>query len=310
MKTKPELSYLQRETKNYWHLKDGKRPKYWEASDKRDGVFCHIERDTCVACSREGNRFPGLEKIEAQAAQVFRMFPYVTHLQGELDQPDWDFQKISSVVKSGKVSKEEKDKLQLYVFNVGGFTFDHTGPMLQSGTATGEVLKGSSDLINHCHIKYELDALRPIDFFTLNDMEVEETMLDAVERGFEGLVLRWPSSHGSPTEKQQRLLYKVKTFAEMDVYVEGFEEGKGHLVGHLGSLQCRGVLDDGTVVKVSVAGFDKIGHPWARWELWQDRLNLIGKCLEVRYDYTTNPNKETGEVSLRFPRFVKFKEDR
>jgi hypothetical protein len=293
---KVDLKYLDRKTANYFQLKTKPTTGKWWASGKRDGVFGHIER-SFELCSREANWFSGFGMIEDECRQLFEDHPWLTHIQGELWHPEWDFSRISSVVKSGTVPQSDKDQIEFHVFQVGDLDIGTNAEFIESNFGS-EIYKRSD--VN------KIRRLRPVKFYIIDDDEVEVELESAITAGMEGLVLRWA---GIGTPRQLKTYHKVKTFEEMDMTISGSEEGTGHITGMLGKLICVGEDDKGIIVADPGTGFKKQGHRWARKELWEIRDELPGKVIEVRYDSITPMNK-AGSRSLRFPRFRRFKEDR
>ena len=97
---------------------------------------------------------------------------------------------------------------------------------------------------------------------------------------------------------------KWKPTITVDLEVIGIEPGTGKHKGKMGALVCSGV-DDGKAIKVNVgSGFtDK-----EREEIWESRESVIGQTAEVLADVITQ--NQDGSYSLRFPRFVRFRDDK
>jgi DNA ligase-1 len=82
------------------------------------------------------------------------------------------------------------------------------------------------------------------------------------------------------------------------------EEGTGRNVGRLGALVCSGV-DDGKTITVNVGSGFTDGD---RDSLWGNRSLVIGRTVEILCDVITQ--NQDGTYSLRFPRFVRFRDDK
>ena len=82
------------------------------------------------------------------------------------------------------------------------------------------------------------------------------------------------------------------------------EEGTGRNIGRLGALVCAGT-DDGKDITVNVgSGFSDSD----RDILYSDRNLVIGRTVEILCDVITQ--NQDGTYSLRFPRFVRFRDDK
>lgn len=125
---------------------------------------------------------------------------------------------------------------------------------------------------------------------------------DNVNAGFEGIMIK---DINSPYEcKRNTFWMKWKPTITVDLEVIDVEEGTGRNVGRLGALVCSG-YDDGKNITVNVgSGFSDID----RDNLWSDRDLVIGRTCEILCDVITQ--NQDGTYSLRFPRFVRFRDDK
>jgi DNA ligase-1 len=147
------------------------------------------------------------------------------------------------------------------------------------------------------HIE-SLDVLYYGDDMTAIDKFVRQAMADDEE----GIMLNIADA---PYEcKRSKNLLKVKVFNTADLRVVGYEEGTGRNLGKLGAL----VVDyKGNKVKVGSGFTDS-----QRESLWLHRYDqeksLIGKIIEVQY-FEESKN-EQGGLSLRFPTFLRVRDDK
>jgi DNA ligase-1 len=125
---------------------------------------------------------------------------------------------------------------------------------------------------------------------------------DQVNLGFEGIMIK---DVDAPYEcKRNTFWMKWKPTITVDLEVIGVEEGTGRNMGRLGALVCAG-NDDNKFITVNVgSGFSDID----RDSLWADRNLVIGRTCEILCDVITQ--NQDGSYSLRFPRFVRFRDDK
>jgi DNA ligase-1 len=82
------------------------------------------------------------------------------------------------------------------------------------------------------------------------------------------------------------------------------EEGTGRNKGRLGALVCRGV-DHGKEISVNVgSGFSDT----ERDLFWKQQESIVGRTAEILCDVITQ--NQDGTYSLRFPRFVRWRDDK
>jgi DNA ligase-1 len=148
---------------------------------------------------------------------------------------------------------------------------------------------------------------------------------EALEAGFEGLILRDPNAgykHGRATIKEGSI-FKQKPFDLLDAKVIGFEQQKAvredavRTTNELGRTAKTSKKADFTVADNIGALHvrDEKGREfsigWGRgWdmakrkELWDDRASLVGRWVEVRF-------MAVGEKALpRMPQLIRFRDDK
>ena len=118
----------------------------------------------------------------------------------------------------------------------------------------------------------------------------------AVEQGWEGLMLNKDATYKC---KRTTDLIKIKKFYSMDLPVVAVVEGEGRLKGTLGALVVQ--YKENTVNVGS--GFDDA----TRRSLWNQRDELIGRIMEVKYKEISK-DKKTGLESLQFPIYMGMRE--
>lgn len=149
---------------------------------------------------------------------------------------------------------------------------------------------GSIDIIEQTEV--DLDGY-------VGEMQFKEFNKEAIEKGFEGIMIKDPNA---PYECKRSVSWlKQKPFIEVSLEVKNVEEGTGKNEGRLGALVLEGV-DDGKAINVNCgSGFSDDD----RTEFWGSRDSLPGQIVEVRADAVTQ--NQDGTYSLRFPRFLRFR---
>ena len=132
--------------------------------------------------------------------------------------------------------------------------------------------------------------------------QIERYANEMVNAGFEGIMIK--NLDAPYLCKRSTDWMKWKPTITVDLQVIGLEEGTGRNKGRLGALVCNGV-DDGKEITVNAgSGFSDT----ERDSLWEDRNLIVGRTVEVMADAITQ--NQDGTYSLRFPRFVRFRDDK
>ena len=145
------------------------------------------------------------------------------------------------------------------------------------------------------HIMVDLDTAAGRD-------QLDRYAKDQVNLGFEGIMIK--ELQAPYICKRSTDWMKWKPTITVDLEVIGVEEGTGRNQGRLGALVCHGV-DDGKEITVNVgSGFSDAD----RDDYYSNRNLVIGRTAEILCDVITQ--NQYGTYSLRFPRFVRFRDDK
>jgi DNA ligase-1 len=145
------------------------------------------------------------------------------------------------------------------------------------------------------HIMVDLDTAAGRD-------QLDRYAKDQVNAGFEGIMIKDMDAFYEC--KRNTSWMKWKPTITVDLEVVGIEEGTGRNKGRLGALVCHGT-DDGKEISVNVgSGFSDTD----RDDYWTNSNVVIGRTAEILCDVITM--NMDGTYSLRFPRFVKFRDDK
>jgi DNA ligase 1 len=122
----------------------------------------------------------------------------------------------------------------------------------------------------------------------------------AVEGGFEGIMIK--SMDAPYLCKRTDSWMKWKPTITVDLKIVGFEQGTGRNADRLGAIICEGD-DNGRHICVNVGSGLSDGD---RDEYWRSRNLLLGHLVEIQADAVTQ--NQDGSYSLRFPRFLRFRD--
>jgi DNA ligase-1 len=122
----------------------------------------------------------------------------------------------------------------------------------------------------------------------------------AVAEGFEGIMIK--SMDAPYLCKRTDSWMKWKPTITVDLKIVGFEQGTGRNADRLGAIICEGD-DNGRHICVNVGSGLSDGD---RDEYWRSRDLLLGHLVEIQADAVTQ--NQDGSYSLRFPRFLRFRD--
>jgi DNA ligase-1 len=277
---------------------------------KLDGVrvLLHVTGSAHSVCySRNGKVFENFEHIQEQIQKNFhklvaangdRTLKYGFWLDGEVT--GRSFQELMR-----QARRKEDVNASDSVFNV----FDiipsddwgrgHWNAQLHKRIDILEKLRPIIDDMPNVELLTHIN----VDLSTIEGQnQLKRYANDMVVAGFEGIMIK---DINSPYEcKRNTSWLKWKPTITVDLTVVNIEEGTGRNEGRLGALVCEGI-DDGKTIRVNVgSGYSDSD----RDDYWTNSNVVIGRTAEVLADAITQ--NQDGSYSLRFPRFVRFRDDK
>lgn len=283
-------------------VEDLKGKKYVDV--KLDGVRCLalIKNDKVTLYSRNGKQFYNFNNIEDILYEVIKDESYSINngivLDGEITSTN--FQKLMT-----QVNRKKDINTDDSVFNVFDIvTMDEFKGVIKTTQETREVnLVGFINKFSNVFKDKIINVKKNVvDFDSINGKDVFMDMFKtATTDGFEGLMLKDMQAPYKTGRNKNWL--KMKPFIEVTLVIDTFEEGVKKNTGKLGAFICTSAEEDVDMVPVNIGGgLSDI----QREDFWNNRENLVGELIEVRADSFTESNKD-GKVSLRFPRFLRFR---
>ena len=284
---------------------------------KLDGVralFMLIPSDsglTTICFSRNGKVFENFGHIEEQLsnnfAKLVRACAGTDQGRSLVDGVVFDGEVIGQSFQELMRQARRKSDVQAddSVFNIfdiiplQDFRRGHWNAQLRKRIALLDAMRTVVDTMPNVellpHIMVDLDTAAGKD-------QLERYAQDNVKAGFEGIMIK--DMEAPYLCKRSTDWMKWKPVITVDLTVVGVEEGTGRNKGRLGALVCEGE-DDGKFIQVNAgSGYSDSD----RDSYWADSNLIIGRTVEIMADAITQ--NQDGSYSLRFPRFVRFRDDK
>lgn len=254
--------------------------KCFYASPKLDGLRCVYRNGQLW--TRNLKPVIGFDHISKELETLIENTG-IDIVDGELYSHELEFSEIQGfVMRSKNINEDDKKKIFYNVFAVVGDSIKNTHEMVES----------IQDLQPGVYVKLVEQELIQNNF-----EDIKTKALKYVSEGYEGIMLR---SVNTPYDyKRSNALLKYKFFLEDDFVITGFFEGQGKLENSLGGFEIESV--NGKIKSRVGSGFSEE----QRKEFYLNIHKYVGQFVEVKYQGITDDG-----TSLRFPVFLKLKEDR
>ncbi len=270
----------------------------WYASRKLDGVRCLIVVDDAgkVTCfSRQGKIFETLGLVEEEVKKMGLKSVVFDCEVCLINNDNDDFQGIMKLIRK-KDFTIPNPVCKLFDFlTMEEFTSKKSKRILSERLA--ELPKVIPDKHPVLHVLPQI--------LIKDKKQYDEFMLEAVEKGWEGLILRKDTTYQG---KRSKDLLKCKNFLDGEYEVVDVEMGPFRYVldgreKEEDMLSCVTIKHKGDEVSVG-SGFTIAERQY----YFKNPKEILGKTILVQYfEETTN---QDGEVSLRFPTFKHLYENR
>lgn len=271
--------------------------EWFSISQKINGNRCVCYRGKMY--SRQGKLWTGLDHIMSDLKRLEVELP-VWCLDGELVyKNDEGLSDNDAFIKgTGILNSPDSDKscIKYVIFDwISNRDFDNG-----ISQDSYKVRKDSLVKLSHDIERLGIKNVEVVKFFYEG---TDETKIDywldcATKAGMEGVMVNYDVPYLC---KRHSGILKAKRFYTMDLPILGFEVGEGRLSNTLGTVY---VEYEGNVVGVGSGFSDEL-----RSEIWNNKKKYLGSIIEVKYK-NISKDKNTGMLSLQFPVFVRFREDK
>lgn len=261
--------------------KNNKDLTNWIAQPKLDGFRCLFipEGDTFYAISPNGKPLYNLTHIidELKAKKIKSV------IDGELFGKDWNY--TAHIVRASKKPRDGSE-IKLYCFDMIDAdefkTQNFTTPYSVRYNNYISAFKNCKTIV--CVVSEEAKS----------NENVWKLAKKFLLNGYEGSVIK--NLNGLYKCGRSQDIQRLKFTDTVDLQIESMEIGEGENSGRLGCVICD---MDGVKIRVGI-GFD---FP-LRQDMWDNQKNYIGRYIEIKFQ------EKTAAGSLRFPAFLRFRDDK
>ncbi len=263
----------------------------WAVQPKMDGgrVVARLSKNggPVKLISRTGKEWVGFDEIKLALLEVNQRLNMAVDLtlDGEvvvIKNGRMDFQAVQKLFHADD-GRAADGEIQYMMFDWAPTT-EYDNPTMNYGVRL-DMLKKNANLFEG------LPCLQIIDSTEVKDpLEVglNNVAVDFVARlGCDGAIIRRLDK--PPSNKKTSDITKIKPFEDAEAVIVGKVEGEGWLVGSLGKMECRLLVDKKPVGPVFGMGTGEGLTKELRQELWDDE-KLIGKIVNFKYQRLSEDN--------------------
>lgn len=265
---------------------------------KLDGVRCltivDYESRTVVQYTRNGKVLENFSHISSGLLDNIDLIGRSYVIDGEV---------VSNSFQALMKQVHRKDDVQagdarLMAFDIIPLSEFKKGKSIMGQKRRSALLRSLKPVLDKCG-SIDIIEQKEVDLDTyVGELEFKQFNKDAIESGFEGIMIKMPDAIYEC--KRSASWLKQKPFIEVSLTIVGIEPGTGKNEGKMGAVICEGE-DDGKFIRVNV------GSGWTDDQRAEIDDSVIGQVLEVRADAITRSQDSEDVYSLRFPRALRFR---
>jgi DNA ligase-1 len=273
---------------------------------KLDGVrvVAVVQGDVCTLYSRNGKVFENFPQIAEAIENNRKAFQYGRGtggyfvLDGEI--VGESFQKLMK--QAHRKSDAETSGMVYHIFDIIPLNAFQDGEWKVAQDKRLEWVEQARGALEETTCLRVMPGMN-VDLDTAEGHDIMRRFAEAsVEQGYEGIMIK--DLDAGYRCKRTDAWMKWKPTKSYDLTIVGVEEGTGKNAGRLGALICEGT-DHGCHIRVNVGSGLTDDQ---RNEFWQAKDEVIGQTAEIMCDAITQ--NQDGGYSLRFPRFLRFRDDK